>query len=157
MENEPSVASFAVQELPASPECLKMQADFPGILPEKLFDYWTKPGLLCLWWPPEAEIEPREGGKYHLAWPRSNWHLRGRYLAFERGKHLAFTWKWDADPKDASPKQVSLSFVALDGGTQILLTHGPYTDSSEDAEARAGHLEGWTHFLSQLHQACSEA
>ncbi len=143
--------AMALQQLPSEGDRLVMRATFPHFSPETLFDHWITPDLLCRWWPPVAEIEPREGGAYHLSWPKMGWHLRGHYTTFERGKALGFTWKWDHT--SAPARQVALDFEALsNGGAQITLTHGIYTDSSEDQEERQGHVEGWTHFLGSLQQ-----
>jgi uncharacterized protein YndB with AHSA1/START domain len=144
-------AAVELQQLPSEYDRLMMLATFPHVIPETLFDYWITPELICRWWPPVAEIEPREGGEYHLSWPKMNWNLRGRYTTFERGKALAFSWKWDHI--SAPARQVTIDFEALpNGGTQIILTHGFYTSSAEDQEERNGHLEGWTHFLGELQQ-----
>lgn len=139
------------QQLPTSTDRLMIAANFPQFAPDVLFEHWTKPDLMCQWWPQQAEIEPGEGGAYHFAWPKMGWHLRGRYVKFDRGRSLSFTWKWDHEA--APPRHVEIAFDALpDGGTKITLTHGLYTDSAEDQEERKGHLEGWTHFLGKLQQ-----
>lgn len=131
--------------------CLVMSANFPQLAPDVLFDYWTKPDLICQWWPQQAEIEPREGGAYHFSWPKMGWSLRGQYVNFDIGRSLNFTWRWDHQTTPL--RHVEITFDALpNGGTQITLTHGFYTDSAEDQEERAGHIEGWIHFLGRLQQ-----
>jgi uncharacterized protein YndB with AHSA1/START domain len=70
-------------------------ADFPNLSPALLFDYWTSADLLEKWWPPAAELQPALGGTYHFSWPKQDWHLRGKFTMFDRGKTLGFTWKWD--------------------------------------------------------------
>ena len=150
--------AVALQQLPSEKDRLVMLALFPRFAPKMLFDYWTKPALICQWWPQQAEIDLREGGEYYFSWPKMNWSLRGQYTAIERGKALAFSWKWDFAPADASARMVQIAFEALPGGgTRLTLTHGFYTDSAEDQEERNGHLEGWTHFLGRLQQLQSEA
>lgn len=139
-----------VSELPSGPETLIVSADFPRLPPDRLFQYWTDPGLLTMWWPPEAEIDPRVGGAYHLAWPTRDWHLRGIYTEYQSGERLAFTWKWDHDPADHPGYEVHVTFAPLDSGTRFTLTHGPYADSASGAEERRGHLEGWQYFLGRL-------
>ena len=143
--------SLHLQHIPTAIDRLTIAAHFPQRAPDVLFEYWTKPDLICQWWPPQAVIEPYEGGAYHFAWPRMGWDLRGQYVTFDIGRTLGFTWKWDHEA--APPRHVEITFDALPGGgTQITLTHGVYTDSTEDQQERKGHLEGWTHFLGQLQQ-----
>ena len=49
---------------------------------------------------------------------------------------------------------MALIFDAMEGGgTRLTLTHGPYDATAGSQEMRAGHLEGWTHFLGRLHGA----
>ena len=51
----------------------------------------------------------------------------------------------------------ALAFAPLAGcGTTLTLTHGPYDESPGSQEMRTGHLEGWTHFLSRLHEATEQ-
>ena len=143
---------MSVTQVPSSNDRLIVTADILTLPPASVFDYWTKPALLCQWWPQEAEIEPHVGGNYHLCWPQMNWHLRGHYTSFEPGKRLAFTWKWDHDEEGTSIREVELLFEPLaEGGTKLMLTHGPYSESPEDQEVRIEHhWEGWKHFLTRL-------
>ena len=130
---------------------LVLVGELPHFSPAMLFDYWTKPGLVCLWWPQEAVIEPRPGGLYHFSWPQMNWHLRGYYTSFEPGNRLAFTWAWDHEPENTSGTSVTVTFVSLtDGGTKMTIIHEPYTASEESQERRTSHLEGWNYFVSRL-------
>ncbi len=153
MISDQMMISPAVQQMPSSKEWLVVMAEFPTMAPSALFDYWTTPALLRHWWPQEAETEGRVDGMYHFSWPRLGWSLRGYYTAFEPGKNLSFTWKWDNEP-DLSPiRHVIVTFETLaEGGTQISIIHGPYTESRDDQEERAGHFDGWTHFLGRLQQ-----
>lgn len=152
MTNEQMKTSFpAVWQLPSENDWLVVESEFLTIAPAALYDYWIQPDLLCRWWPPAAELDPRVDGAYHLSWPTMHWHLRGYYTAVESGRRLAFTWKWDHDPELAPIRQVIIAFEARPtGGTRLTITHGPYSDSGEDQKERAGHLEGWTHFLGGL-------
>jgi uncharacterized protein YndB with AHSA1/START domain len=137
------------REIPSGPDRLVVAADFPELTPEAVFDYWTKPELITRWWPQEAEIEPRVGGRYHLGWPGMKWHLRGVYTAFEPGSRLAFTWNWDHEP-DSPERSVAITLESKGEGTRLTATHGTYANTDSDREVRQSHLEGWTHFLSQL-------
>jgi uncharacterized protein YndB with AHSA1/START domain len=148
----------AVWQIASENDWLVVVAEFPTIAPDALFDYWTTPALLCRWWPQEAATEAHVDGVYCFSWPGMGWSLRGYYTAFEPGKNLSFTWKWDSDPDLDPIRHVIISFETLaEGGTQITIIHGPYAENREDQEDRAGHLEGWTHFLGKLQQVVLRA
>jgi len=156
MSNQTITSSPAVWQVPSENDWLVVMGEFPGNSQAALFDYWTQPDLLRRWWPQEAEMDLRVDGAYHLAWPGMGWHLRGHYTAIERGKSLAFTWKWDSAPELTPIRHVIVLFEKLaEGGTRLTITHGPYADTREDQEERAGHIEGWTHFLGKLHSLIS--
>lgn len=146
---------MAITQLSSGSEILLLEADFLSASPLTLFTYWTDPALLQQWWPQEAELQPQINGSYHLSWPQMNWHLRGHYTHFEPGKLLAFTWRWDHDPLEEATREVKIIFAPVaTGGTRILLSHGPYANTSEDQELRIEHhLAGWEHFFARLQEA----
>ncbi|HEY7347542.1 MAG TPA: SRPBCC domain-containing protein [Ktedonobacterales bacterium] len=145
------VSPSPLWQLPSANDWLVAAAEFPTTAPRALFDYWTIPALLRRWWPPEVENVARVDGGYHFSWPGRGRNLRGYYTAFEPGKMLSFTWKWDSEPDLAPIRHVIVTFETLaEGGTQITIIHGPYAESRDDQEERMGHLEGWTHFLGRL-------
>ena len=126
-------------------------ADFPHLSPALLFDYWTNADLLKKWWPPSAELEPKVGGTYHFSWPKKDWHLRGKFTIFDRGKTLGFTWKWDHESIDVT--RVTLLFHSIpSGGTELTLQHEGYSKNSEAKKTRDEHVEGWTFFLRKLQE-----
>jgi uncharacterized protein YndB with AHSA1/START domain len=139
----------------SSPDRAIVSGPFLAVDPHALFQAWTEPALLVQWWPPVAEIDAREGGAYHLAWPSMNWHLRGAYLAIEQDRLLRFTWKWD---HTALPERiVEVRFEPLrDGGTRLTVEHGRYDDTPEDIEDRESHVAGWLHFLGRLYMLSPE-
>ena len=135
----------------ATRDRITITADFPHLKPAQLFDYWTNPDLLRKWWPPAAELEPKLGGTYHYSWPQQDWHLRGKFTMFDRGKTLGFTWKWDHEPIDVT--RVTILFQSIpDGGTRLALHHEGYSKNSEAKKIRDEHVEGWTFFLRKLQE-----
>lgn len=133
----------------STPDHVVLVETFARSSPDQLFQYFVDPDLLVQWWPQTAEVEPRLGGTYHLAWPSMNWHLRGDYTEFSPGDVLAFTWKWDHDR--AKPvRTVRITLAPVETGTKLEIVHGTYTGSAEDQEERQGHIEGWAHFLEKL-------
>lgn len=148
---------MSITQISSSSDKLVIVAEFNKFTPSEVFDYWTKPELLCAWWPQAADIDARVGGAYHLSWPSMNWHLRGQYTRFEPGKQLAFSWKWDHDEEGTAVREVMIDLESLHGGgTKLTLTHEPYSDSAEDQAVRIEHhLAGWQHFIPRL-QALAE-
>ena len=130
-------------------------ADFPHLSPALLFDCWTNTVLLAKWWPPEAELQPKLGGTYHFFWPKQDWHLRGKFTMFERGRTLGFTWKWDHESIDMT--RVTLLFQSIQNrGTRLTLQHEGYSKNSEAKKTRDEHVEGWTFFLRKLQEQGQE-
>lgn len=145
-------AQCTVEDVSAGPERIVMRVFYPAVGCDALFRWFTVPALLARWWPPEASIEPREGGTFRLSWPAMGWHLSGHYSEFAPGRALAFTWHWEHEP-DRPTREVSIRFEPSGGGCGLALTQGDYTQSEADQAERASHVEGWLHFLRRLGQA----
>ena len=100
---------------------------------------------------PIAEVDQRKGGKYHLSWPKQDWHLRGVFTEFQRGSQLGFTWKWDHESVDVT--HVSIVFEPLKGGgTRLRLIHSGYKNDEAGRRVKNEHVEGWKFFLSKLQE-----
>lgn len=156
-EQEGSTGTVKVR--PSSDDLLVVESEYPETEPDELFNYWTKPELLMQWWPVEAEVEPVAGGEYHFAWPEKDRHLRGEYTAYEPGRQLGFTWRWEHEP-ERPERNVTVQMAALkEGGkgTKVVVTHGRYSDSAEESEEKKEYLEGWTRFLERLGEATAKA
>ncbi len=136
-----------LQLMPSDADRMIVQAEFPDLSPEQVFDAFTTPALLLRWWPPVAEVDPGVGGSYHVHWTKQNIHLRGGYVEFARGKRLVFTWNWDHEPGTPA-RIVEIDLKPNGEGTLLLLTHGFYADG--DAEERQGHIDGWLYYLDRL-------
>lgn len=136
-------------------DVLVVRSEYPGMTPEALFRYWIDLALLTQWWPEEAEVDPREGGSYVFSWPKMDWRLRGVYTAFEPGRRLTFTWKWDHEP-DTPARHVDVALAPSGGGASMTISHGPYSQSETDQKDREGHLEGWQFFCGRLREITSQ-
>lgn len=139
----------AVQDVSSDSSVVELTGEFGAFSPLELFDHWVRPELLVLWWPREATVDPRVGGEYRFTWPEQGWVLVGTYTAFEPGRALGFTWKWNHDATD-EPLQVDLRFEPLDKGTRLRVRHGTWGSSKAEQEDRHGVLEGWIHFGMRL-------
>lgn len=140
---------FNLSEIASNPSELKLRAVFANVTPGFLFDAFTRPELLAQWWVPQAELQARPGGTFRFRWTDTHRTLFGTLLAFERGKHLKFTWKWEHAP-ELSQRTVDIVFDASGTGTVLHLTHGRYSTSPRDLQDRENHLMGWRHFLNRL-------
>lgn len=141
----------AMKETSASTkEWLELEAEFEGATPEKLYDYFTKPELLTKWWPPEAEIEMKVGGKYRAIWKQQNWILEGTVKEFEPGKKFVFTWRWNESPAETPTLEVQCTFEKTEKGARLIIKHGPNTTDEKGQQDRAGYLAGWQQFVAAL-------
>ena len=94
-------------------------------------------GEFTAWWPrdhhigeadmAEAIIEPRSGGRWFergVDGSECDW---GRVLVWDPSTHLALSWHLDSefryDPDPDRCSQVDIRFTAVDGGTEVVLTH----------------------------------
>ena len=141
----------SVQQLPSAADRAILTAEYEHLLPARLFECFTDPALLAVWWAPEGEVDGRVDGAYHLWWSQMNWHLRGTYSEFAPGERLTFSWKWDHET-ELPARTVAIEFAPSEGGkgAKLTLTHGFYTESAADVDDRQGHIDGWLYFLSQI-------
>jgi uncharacterized protein YndB with AHSA1/START domain len=148
---EPDTAAGVVRQLPSGSDTLVMQVRLSGLTPAGAFRALVEPALLVRWWPPETEVDAREGGAYCLRWPQQGWHLRGRFLVFAPPERLDFTWRWDHEPE--LPERTVRIVIAPQGpGSLLTLTHGSYDRSARDQADRQSHHDGWQHFLARLQE-----
>ncbi|MCH7663230.1 MAG: SRPBCC domain-containing protein [Chloroflexi bacterium] len=123
--------------------------------PKRVFAAWTDPQLLAQWWGPpgsvvkEVEVDLRVDGRYRIGILHPEGELlfvRGVYREIEPVGKLAFTWRWENPNMDIGESLVTLEFQAEGEKTELRLSHALLPN----AEARAGHAEGWEGILSEL-------
>ena len=119
---------------------------------DQVFKAWVEPEQMKQWYgpedmyTPEAESDPRTGGKYSvvMAWKENGVEKRstksGEYLEFDEPNRLVFTWG-DA----ASVVEVDFKTVE-DDKTEVTLTHTGF----ENQQSCEGHSKGWDSTLSKL-------
>jgi uncharacterized protein YndB with AHSA1/START domain len=123
--------------------------------PEEVFDAWTNPEVLRLWWAadpdwdtPEAEVDLRRGGRYRLTMrdPASGeeYTVEGEYTEVERPTRLAYTWSWIGNPTDTF---VTVEFRAAgEDATAVVVTHADLPSDEELAQ----HEHSWQACLDNL-------
>lgn len=125
---------------------------------QRVFEAWTQPELIMKWFGPgtsylkSAKVDARVGGKYSLHMKTDGCGtskepgestVGGTYREVKPYSRLAFTWGWGDDADDTL---VTVDFVAVQGGTQVTLTHEGFPSE----ESRNNHNFGWTGALDKL-------
>ncbi|CAH0249161.1 SRPBCC domain-containing protein [Roseomonas sp. CECT 9278] len=138
-----------------------MTAVIPGLTlvrrikaaPAKVFDAWTQPEVLALWWGPhhtrvsEAEIDARTGGRFRIVLVEDagpSHEVSGTYAEVVPEQRLAFSWAWTNAPERVS--RVTVAFRPIPEGTEVTVTHDRFAD--EGTATR--HRRGWTESLDRL-------
>ena len=118
-----------------------------------VFDSWTKPELMQLWFAPRSMTVPaasadlRVGGAYSVEMEGGTdfTHVAiGVYKEIVPNRRLSFTWGWQNDPSAES--LVTVVFRNFEGGTEVILTH----ERLASEESRDKHLHGWEGCLENL-------
>ena len=123
--------------------------------PEAVFEAWTAKEHLERWSCPnpdaplEVEVDLRVGGNYSIRMdvdggPHTAF---GTYREVDPPNRLVYTWDWKEEPLAMGIETlVTVEFAAVDGGTEIRLTH----EGFPAPEAKDGHELGWTMSLERL-------
>lgn len=131
--------------------------------PQRVFAAWTDPAQVTKWWTPAddidlvaSEVDARVGGVLKLGYRRRGTEhvnvILGRYTDVDPPSRLVFTWAWQP-PHDEFPDDqldfestVTVELTAVDGGTQINLTH----EGLPAGELAERHDWGWNGALDHL-------
>jgi uncharacterized protein YndB with AHSA1/START domain len=128
--------------------------------PERLFDAWTDSGQLAQWWGPEgvvctqAEMDVRPGGSYRIANrlpDGSTLWISGVFEVVQRPSQLAFSWQ--VGGAHANIERVTVSFVSVAQGTEVIVTH----ERIADEKTRDGHALGWEGCLEGLSRFATQS
>ncbi len=122
---------------------------------DRVFQAWTDPEKLKLWWGPPgfttpvAEVDLRVGGRYRFGMKKSPdgelFYLSGAYREVRPPEKLVYTWRWENEAP-ASETLVTVEFRSLGGSTEVVLTHEMFANRHE----RDQHEMGWTGCLERL-------
>jgi len=133
---------------------------------EKVFDAWTKPELLAMWFGPEGfevrevEADCKPQGKYNITIvsPDNNviQHY-GEYLDVDKPNRIVFTWVLENQACEGSKGQcattlVEITFTRQGDQTLLDLRHEKLPDQS----ALDGHSFGWQSSLASLENLLSK-
>lgn len=115
---------------------------------------------------PQAEIEPRVGGKYELFWEPedrdSNSTIGCRITALARDQFLSFQWRSPKQYKRFANTEDPLTHAAVmffpDGkGTRIQMAHSGWRSSKQWEAARQWQLRAWKIGLESLKKTVAAA
>ena len=123
--------------------------------PQALYSLMTDPAQLVEWWGPQgfstsvSDFDPVVGGAYRLTMQPPDgeaFHLSGEFRAVDPPGRLAYTFRWEEPDPDDRDTLVVLNLEAVDGGTQVVLSQGPFTTE----ERLLLHRNGWTESFGKL-------
>ena len=118
---------------------------------------WTTREGITSFFAPEAEIEPRVGGAFHihidpLAAPGMKGADEMRFMALQPKKMLSFDW--NAPPSLPEVRQqrtfVVVRFQPVDGGTRVSLHHTGWGEGGQWDQAHAYFDRAWGRVLANL-------
>lgn len=124
--------------------------------PDEVFDAWTRPDLLTRWFAPapavvgRVEVDPTVGGAWLIRMDAPEgvvYTAAGTYRVVDRPDRLVFTFDWQEEASRMGTESVvTVTFRAVDGGTELTLVH----EGLPGADEVDGHGAGWTACLAQL-------
>ena len=121
--------------------------------PERLFDAWTQPEHLRVWWGPRpvtcsgADVDLRIGGRYRIANALPDGKtviIEGAFREIERPRKLVYTWQMGLG--EAETSLVTVRFEAHGEETEVVVVH----ENVPSAAARDSHEAGWNGCLDGL-------
>ena len=130
---------------------------------ERVFEAWIKPELRRKWWATDSgekmtfcEIDARVGGRYCQKQIGScessdapddyEWIMQGEFTEFVPPERLVFTWNVNHPDEPESTEVVTVEFLEVDGGTEVVIAHNGILST----RLRDGTDKGWTTLLETL-------
>jgi uncharacterized protein YndB with AHSA1/START domain len=114
--------------------------------PATVFAFLTDPDKILRWMGTEARVEPHLDGLYLVNVTGAD-TAQGRFTEVIPVHRLAYSFGWREGKKvPPGSSLIEIDLIERENGTLLRLTHS----GLPDAEACAGHEEGWTHYLARL-------
>jgi uncharacterized protein YndB with AHSA1/START domain len=120
---------------------------FIGAAPEVVFRAITDPKMLTRWLCNRAELSPKKGGSYLLAWSPGPTHT-GTIVDFREGQRISLGWSWPG--VELQGTVFSLSVEAKDDGTILTVEHTGIPRDERWTDLYGGAEWGWTYFALNL-------
>jgi uncharacterized protein YndB with AHSA1/START domain len=127
--------------------------------PEVVFKAITDPNELTNWFPDQAVLEPKVGGKMKFSFRKEenneyrqgNTH-EGTITEFILNKKISYTWE-DSNEPDFPRTVVTWELEEIENTkTSLKLRHAGF----KAGEKAKQYDEGWSHFLGQLAKYCEK-
>lgn len=116
---------------------------------ERVFDAWTTAEALKRWWcppgwePERIEVDLKAGGTYHLGMRQIDdgavVSIHGRFLEVHRPERLVYTWCWRNAFEGMPETCVTVEFLSVGGGTEVVVVH----ENFPDVRLWHRHRSGW--------------
>ncbi|MGH6630465.1 MAG: SRPBCC family protein, partial [Burkholderiales bacterium] len=104
---------------------------------------------LALWFPEQAIIEPRLGGKYHFRFKDEEGVWSGVVTEFIRGNTLGYTWR---PPNEVMETTLHFKLSPQGGQTFVELSQSGFVSSADQESA----ITAWTFYLENLKSVIEE-
>jgi uncharacterized protein YndB with AHSA1/START domain len=152
-----AAAALAAVPATAAERAIDKSIDIPASL-DQAWDAWTTREGIVSFFAPEARIEPRVGGAFHIHMdPGAPAGSKGaddmRYLALQAKKMLSFDWNAPPSLPEARQQRtfVVVRFVPLDAAhTRVTLHHTGWGDGGEWDKSYAYFDRAWGFVLANL-------
>ncbi len=129
------------------PEAFTVRREVQIAAPQAaVFAFLTDPEKILRWMGTEATVEPRLDGLY-LVNVTGKDIAQGRFTEVIPVHRLAYSFGWQGREKvPPGSSLIEIDLIEQAGGTLLRMTHS----GLPDAEARAGHEQGWAHYMGRL-------
>lgn len=131
--------------------------------PEVVFKAITDPDELIRWFPDQAILEPKVGGKVRFTSLKEshpekldkNYVMEGTIKEFVPNKKLSYTWKF-RDVPGFPETTVAWELEKIDPNkTRVELSHLGFTGEEKGMTSIESHDKGWTDELNKLANYCN--
>lgn len=112
--------------------------------PETVFAFFTDPAKMVQWKGIDATLDARPGGVYRVNVNGRDTAV-GEYVEVTPYERIVITWGWTAGPITPGSTRVEIDLTPDGDATILRLRH-----FGLDADGRASHAQGWTHYLQRL-------
>ena len=116
--------------------------------PKKVFRALSDPERITRWLADRAEISPRKGGRFLLAWEGGPTHT-GKLLEFVRGESITYGWTWPG-LEEVGVTRFKIAVEPKGKGTLVKVTHSGLPMGKKWDDLYAGAIWGWTYFMMNL-------
>lgn len=128
-----------------------------------VFKAITDPTELTNWFPDQAILEPRIGGKVRFTFNKDSskeidrdYSPEGIIKEFIPNKRVSYTWQ-HKDLPEFPETIVTWELEEIDHNkTRVVLNHSGFTGKEEGKVAFKEHDQGWSYFLDRLEKYCEK-